>query len=289
MSAWLERMLPSINFVWRGSFPPPLGVEPRRYIYDHELVMFRDGACTLEICGTRYECQDGSFIIVPPGVPHATFVGHKATHRTCIHFDWLPCHAQTGLHYTFLPGVLQRRWVRRAPLGVPRHIMRGASAGPHVFDMADEVFERANASRAATRATARSKFYEVLVALLFEEQGSETTRPPTLSKTDVAYRVKDLLDRALNRDIPMRDLLEQADVRYEAACKAFSTHFGVSPVRYLNCVRVEKARALLASGEYSVAEVAAEVGCSTPGYFSRLFRTFTGVSPSAVQTRGGKR
>ena len=41
-----------------------------------------------------------------------------------------------------------------------------------------------------------------------------------------------------------------------------------------------RARDLLLSGQYSVAETAREVGYSDPNYFTRLFRARIGVSPS---------
>lgn len=54
-------------------------------------------------------------------------------------------------------------------------------------------------------------------------------------------------------------------------------------VDYVNLVRCEKARKLLAEGKLSVGEVGAACGFSNRSYFSRIFERFVGVLPSAYQ------
>lgn len=60
----------------------------------------------------------------------------------------------------------------------------------------------------------------------------------------------------------------------------FKHYTGHSVVRYQNWLRVNKAKDLLLSGEYSVTEAAQEVGFVDVYYFSRLFKKLTGFSPS---------
>lgn len=62
---------------------------------------------------------------------------------------------------------------------------------------------------------------------------------------------------------------------------------GCSVTRYQNRLRIQAAQDLLASGHYSVGEVAEELGFRDIYYFSRLFKRFTGMPPSAFSRRGG--
>jgi YesN/AraC family two-component response regulator len=55
---------------------------------------------------------------------------------------------------------------------------------------------------------------------------------------------------------------------------------GKSPVELIQEFRMEKATYYLKSGQYSVSETSYKVGFSDPGYFSRSFKKYFGVSPA---------
>jgi len=61
----------------------------------------------------------------------------------------------------------------------------------------------------------------------------------------------------------------------------FKRELGVTPVEFLNRLRVEKATVLLRSGT-SVKDAAEAVGFSDAFYFSKVFKRIRGVSPSEV-------
>ncbi len=54
---------------------------------------------------------------------------------------------------------------------------------------------------------------------------------------------------------------------------------GKSPVELIKDYRIEKARMLLCSGQFTVSEVAYKVGFSDPSYFSKCFKEQYGLSP----------
>ena len=62
--------------------------------------------------------------------------------------------------------------------------------------------------------------------------------------------------------------------------KSFETVYGVSPIKYLNDLRMRKARALLESDYASIGQVAESVGYSSIYHFSKMFRQYTGLSPT---------
>ena len=59
----------------------------------------------------------------------------------------------------------------------------------------------------------------------------------------------------------------------------FKTNFGTTPNRYLILKKVEFAKELLGSGSFSVSETAELCGFCDVYYFSRVFKTETGVPP----------
>ncbi len=62
--------------------------------------------------------------------------------------------------------------------------------------------------------------------------------------------------------------------------KKFKNLKGMSPIKYRNILRLNKSREILKSGEYSIVETSMIVGFDDPNYFSRLFRSEFGQSPS---------
>lgn len=62
-------------------------------------------------------------------------------------------------------------------------------------------------------------------------------------------------------------------------CRDFSTYIGISPVQYLNQVRLREARHLLYTTNLTVREVGISVGIENTTHFINLFKKNTGITP----------
>ena len=91
---------------------------------------------------------------------------------------------------------------------------------------------------------------------------------------------KRLLDQSYTENRSVSELATLCDMSETHFRRLFTKLFGRSPTEYRLEKRMLRARDLLLSGQYSVAETAREVGYSDPNYFTRLFRARIGVSPS---------
>jgi len=67
--------------------------------------------------------------------------------------------------------------------------------------------------------------------------------------------------------------------------KLFSETLGKSPISYLHEVRVNKAKEMLASDFTSISDIAYSLGYASIYDFSRVFRKYTGTSPSRYAKR----
>lgn len=65
--------------------------------------------------------------------------------------------------------------------------------------------------------------------------------------------------------------------------RIFGEHFGISPIKYINNLKVRRAGELLSSGLYSITEAATLSGFSDPSHFSREFKRATGKTPTACR------
>ena len=68
--------------------------------------------------------------------------------------------------------------------------------------------------------------------------------------------------------------------------RTFRATFGETPNRYLQRRRVERAMFLLRSTDRSVTDICMDVGFSSLGTFSRVFRDIVGEPPSVYRRRG---
>ncbi|GLX66937.1 AraC family transcriptional regulator [Paenibacillus glycanilyticus] len=64
----------------------------------------------------------------------------------------------------------------------------------------------------------------------------------------------------------------------------FRNYTGISPIEYLLRFRINRSRELLATNQFTVREVARQVGYADAYYFSRLFKKHTGIAPSQLLT-----
>ena len=62
--------------------------------------------------------------------------------------------------------------------------------------------------------------------------------------------------------------------------KTFEAVYGSPPIRYLHNLRIQKAKAILSGDFDSVTQVAESVGYGSVYHFSKMFRLYTGQSPS---------
>lgn len=56
-------------------------------------------------------------------------------------------------------------------------------------------------------------------------------------------------------------------------------------MNYLTGYRINKAKELMDTNRYMIDEICEMVGYSDPAYFSRMFKNFTGMSPSEYMLR----
>jgi len=99
----------------------------------------------------------------------------------------------------------------------------------------------------------------------------------------LAYRIKELLDADDAHLQPIQKLLPALGFSYAHLCRIFRRKFGISPVRYRNVVRLERAKELLRDPKLTITEAAYAAGFQDPAYFTRKFHECYGVPPSHLR------
>lgn len=84
-------------------------------------------------------------------------------------------------------------------------------------------------------------------------------------------------------DIGVTDIARYVGISRSQLYRAFLQDFGVSPHTYLQTYRINEACSLLHNPVYSIAEIAGSVGFNDPLYFSRVFKSIKGRTPTEYQ------
>ena len=83
--------------------------------------------------------------------------------------------------------------------------------------------------------------------------------------------------------ITLDDIASYAGMNRTYFCLFFKKHFGMSLIDFINGKRVEVACQLLRQPDIPVSEVSRRCGFTSVTYFNRVFRKFTGMSPTGFR------
>lgn len=83
-------------------------------------------------------------------------------------------------------------------------------------------------------------------------------------------------------DVAMADVAAHIGVSERYLRKLFSQEFHLSPLGYLQRIRIDKAVELLKNTDLSVKEVAYLCGYHSSQYFSHVFKQYTGIRPQEI-------
>ena len=234
-----------------------------RMVQDYNFIFVTRGKVVWVIGGEDFPLGPGDLIIVPPDVEHHAYSLNSRITLLSVHM------------LATLPGgqdvfeLLSPPRFQHVPAGCPfDNYLRGAEAEwarpqTETIDMlslwspliAHELF-RHNAKIGLLRYRAA----DPLIAGMLEDLERHIARPVTL---DALARRSGFSAQHLNR--------------------TFQRVLGVTPLKYLSRLRMERAAELLRDGRLTVSAVAAAVGFDDPYYFSRQFHAHHRTSPSAYR------
>lgn len=95
---------------------------------------------------------------------------------------------------------------------------------------------------------------------------------------------KEYIKNNFNRDISLDEVSRVANISPYYFSKIFKEGTGENFIEYLTGIRIDKAKELLSTTEYSMKEICSMCGYSDPNYFSRSFKKNVGVTPTEYKS-----
>jgi AraC-like DNA-binding protein len=136
----------------------------------------------------------------------------------------------------------------------------------------------------ALHARGNDLLVEFLAALANTSAVNESSAPVvTRAHADRIHAAAARLRRDLEHPPALAELARHSGLSETSLKRGFRHVYGTTVFGYLRSLRMERARTLLASGEATVLEAAAQVGYSNPSNFAAAFRQEFGLNPKEFQ------
>ena len=128
---------------------------------------------------------------------------------------------------------------------------------------------------------------EVVIISVMRSSGHPISIVTTQRADKVCSRIKRYIDSNYTEVISLDSLADKSHISKYYLAHSFVKYYGMSPINYLNEVRIRASKELLQTTDLSIAQVAESTGFSSQSYFSQSFRRCCGLKPSdyRIQTK----
>ena len=156
---------------------------------------------------------------------------------------------------------------------------------PKIRTYLDQIWKEAQQALPGGKAACKALLIQLLVYLrrnyvvqtLTKEESCRKKREQERLQKVIAYIEQHYTETISNQTLA--DVLYLSKGRFE---HLFRECLGVSPLQYINELRLKKAMSLIKGSSYSVTEIASAVGFADYNHFGRLFRKYYGCAPRQI-------
>ena len=230
-----------------------------------ELNYVKKGSCRILLEEETVSFQEGDLMLIPSHVSHKFEAGKKGC---------------TLMQLEFLPDIF---WQVNS--------LQPLSAGQEDTSFASPLRSLSEQKRLLrsiiNELQQQEEGYEYLVVLSYVElmvliyrYVSRHAFPPDMNS--ILQEAVMYLRQHYSADVAMADVAAHTGVSERYLRKLFAREFHLSPLGYLQRIRIDKAVELLKNTELSVKEVAYLCGYHSPQYFAHVFKQYSGIRPQEI-------
>lgn len=252
------------------SFYPSETYGPHKHLRI-EINYVKKGNCILHLDNESVTFREGEIMIITSEVNHLFEAGSEGT--TLMQLEFLP---DIFSHFNLKAEADTSGWTL-----TPVFLF---SEENRLIKIVNNVRIMRAVQRIVNELEAKGPYYQYLVVMYYAElliliyrYMDETYLPictnESLKKAIAYIRLNSHLD------INIQSVALYTGISERYLRNLFSQYLNLSPLDYLNQIRINKAVELLRNTEMSVKEVCFQCGFQSPQYFSRIFKQQMGVSP----------
>lgn len=126
---------------------------------------------------------------------------------------------------------------------------------------------------------------QMLFQQLLQELSNNTKLSQSLPSLAIAEQAAAYLRKNFQRKVSYQELGEVLNFHPNHIARCMISTLGCTPIEYVNRVRLDQAKILLLSKDWSIEEISIHCGFSQLAYFSRMFKKQEGVSPNQFRKK----
>lgn len=111
----------------------------------------------------------------------------------------------------------------------------------------------------------------------------------TFKEDNLAKKLEEFISLHIKDNLTAQDLCNSLKISKSLLYKLSSHSYEMGIAEYIRNRRIQMAKDLLEKEDYSISEIATEVGLSDYNYFSKIFRKHTGLTPSQYRKEQSKK
>ena len=104
---------------------------------------------------------------------------------------------------------------------------------------------------------------------------------PTTHSNRIVWLVRQYMEQYYAEPITLNMLAEKFYINKFYLERCFKQIVGCTPLAYLKNVRIDRAKTLLLSTDFTISEISLQVGFASASHFAKTFQKVTGMTPSA--------
>lgn len=232
----------------------------------HTLVLVTEGKGFLELDELSSPLQAGTLFQIAPG------------NQLSIHTQQEESLTFISIHYNY--GLVQ--WdgngmqINRTKAYLPLERIISLQVKTFLMELFDQAYDLWNEKNVGYEWSVKIAFLKIIEELVsLKRYYNENKQQSAIFISDTIDYIKLHYNEDINRD----SMANHVSLSSSYFSTLFKKHTGISPMQYLNKIRLDKAKKLLRSTKIPITEVSHQVGFLDSFYFARVFTKETGMSP----------
>ena len=271
----------------------------------YEFALITKGSCIHTYRGVSVPLMPGDVFVIEPNQPHGFDIQAQVSIINCMFYpELLNYESNQMLQSATNKGDIQKKsedirkqWdeilqyitfeevpndshVRQAELNT-QGIIRLNSQELYQVETFLKEMEKEQEKQEVNLEYAKSAYLQLILVILsrVQQRRTEKLKNHSNQKRDMIYDALVYIEEHLDEKIDFAKLADQSYMSLSYFRTIFKDVTGLTPVDYLNRMRVVKSLEYLEIDKSTIADAAAKVGIFDSNYFSRMFKKVMGYSP----------
>lgn len=250
-----------------------------------EIAICRWGNGEIIIDQTKYSYEAGCVLVIPPNISHAIIVKEDTKNF----WEFIYLNPSTVLQQHSISERDRKIYFNSINEAL---ILREKEEIPFLISEIDMIMDQIRVKEYGYRQCIKGLVYALLMEIVkityYKKNEGQNNISDEISKPKRIIKVMDYIEAHYFEQIKIEDIAKAVFVSPTSLRKMIQDHFGMSPLQYINYVRVEKACELIRKTDHNMNEIARKVGYDNMSTFINNFKAHTGESPKQWKEKQGK-